>query len=111
ARADLRGEGMARDWGSRQDGLPPFPGAEARALIEAEFACPLERLFASFDETAVAAASIAQVHFARTADGQDVAVKVLRPGIAEAFARDLDLFLWLSGVCQRLHPAVHGVYA
>ena len=83
-----------------------MPGAEARALIEAEFACPLDALFASFDETAIAAASIAQVHFARTADGLDVAVKVLRPGIAAAFARDLDLFLWLAGLAERLQPAL-----
>ena len=103
-RADLLGEEIAADLTSLQDRLPPFPGAQARAAIEAEFEQPLETLFASFDEIAVAAASIAQVHFARTADGKDVAVKVLRPGIAEAFARDLDLFLWLAGWIERLHP-------
>jgi len=102
-RADLLGEEIAGDLTSLQDRLPPFPGAQARAAIEAEFERPLETLFASFDETAVAAASIAQVHFARTADGQEVAVKVLRPGIAQAFARDLDLFLWLAGWIERLH--------
>ncbi len=105
-RADLLGEEITVDLASLQDRLPPFPGAEARALIEAEFACPLGALFASFDETAIAAASIAQVHFARTTDGQDVAVKVLRPGIAAAFARDLDLFLWLAGLAERLQPAL-----
>jgi ubiquinone biosynthesis protein len=105
-RADLLGEEITVDLASLQDRLPPFSGAEARALIEAEFACPLGALFASFDETAIAAASIAQVHFARTADGQDVAVKVLRPGIAAAFARDLDLFLWLAGLGERLQPAL-----
>src|SRR5262249_57156386 len=71
---------------------------------ETEFARPLESLFASFDETAVAAASIAQVHFARTTEGLDVAVKVLRPGIVEAFARDLDLLLWLARLGERLQP-------
>ena len=91
---------------SLQDRLPPFPGAEARALIEAEFARPLDGLFASFDEPAIAAASIAQVHFARTTDGHEVAVKVLRPGIAAAFARDLDLFLWLADLAERLQPAL-----
>ena len=103
-RADLLGEEIAADLTSLQDRLPPFPGPQARAAIEAEFERPLENLFASFDETAVAAASIAQVHFARTTDGQEVAVKVLRPGIAQAFARDLDLFLWLAGWVERLHP-------
>ncbi len=105
-RADLLGEEIAVDLASLQNRLPPFPGAEARALIEAEFACPLGVLFASFDETAIAAASIAQVHFARTAEGRNVAVKVLRPGIAAAFARDLDLFLWLAGLAERLQPAL-----
>jgi len=103
-RADLFGEEITLDLASLQDRLPPFPGCEARALIEAEFANPLEALFASFDETAVAAASIAQVHFAQTTDGREVAVKVLRPGIAAAFSRDLDLFLWLARLSERLQP-------
>ncbi len=81
-RADLLGEEIAADLARLQDRLPPFPGAEARALIEAEFARPLDSLFATFDEAAIAAASIAQVHFARTSGGREVAVKVLRPGIA-----------------------------
>ncbi len=103
-RADLLGDELCADLASLQDRLPPFPGAQARAIIEAEFGRPLETLFVSFDETAVAAASIAQVHFARTPDGHDVAVKVLRPGVAQAFARDLDLFFWLAGWIERLYP-------
>jgi ubiquinone biosynthesis protein len=105
-RADLLGEEITADLTGLQDRLPPFPGSEARALIEAEFARPLDGLFASFDEGAIAAASIAQVHFARTTDGHEVAVKVLRPGIAAAFSRDLDLFLWLAGLGERLQPAL-----
>jgi ubiquinone biosynthesis protein len=105
-RADLLGEEMALDLSSLQDRLPPFPGQEARALIETELARPIDTLFTSFDEMAVAAASIAQVHFARTTDGQEVAVKILRPGIAAAFARDFDLFLWLAGLSERLQPAL-----
>jgi ubiquinone biosynthesis protein len=103
-RADLFGEEITLDLASLQDRLPPFPGSEARVLIESEFARPLETLFASFDETPVAAASIAQVHFARTTEGLDVAVKVLRPGIVEAFARDLDLFLWLARLSESRQP-------
>ena len=105
-RADLLGEELTIDLASLQDRLPPFSGNEARALIEAEFGRRLESLFAAFDETAMAAASIAQVHFARTGEGAEVAVKVLRPGIGEAFARDLDLFLWLAGMGERLQPAL-----
>ena len=103
-RADLFGEEITLDLASLQDRLPPFPGSEARVLIESEFSRPLETLFASFDEIPVAAASIAQVHFARTTEGLDVAVKVLRPGIVEAFARDLDLFLWLARLSERRQP-------
>ncbi len=105
-RADLFGDEIAADLASLQDRLPPFPGRQARALIEAEFGEPVANLFADFEDTAVAAASIAQVHFARTTDGQEVAVKVLRPGIAEAFARDLDLFFWLAALVERLQPAL-----
>jgi ubiquinone biosynthesis protein len=105
-RSDLLGEEVAADLATLQDRLPPFSGGEARALIEAEFRRPLGALFATFDEVAVAAASIAQVHFARTDDGREVAVKVLRPGIAAAFARDLDLLMWLATRLERQQPAL-----
>ncbi len=104
-RADLLGEEIAADLASLQDRLPPFPASAAKAIIEAEFKRPLESLYAAFEEKAVAAASIAQVHFARTADGREVAVKVLRPGIALAFARDLDLFRWLARLLERFAPS------
>jgi ubiquinone biosynthesis protein len=105
-RADLLGDEITEDLTLLQDSLPPFPGERARALIEAEFEQPLGNLFQSFEDTAIAAASIAQVHFAVTADGREVAVKVLRPGIARAFARDLDLFLWLARLTERTQPAL-----
>ncbi len=103
-RSDLIGETAATDLSSLQDRLPPFPGIQARALIEAELGRPIEDLFCQFDENAVAAASVAQVHFAETPDGRRVAVKVLRPGIEAAFARDLDLFLWLAQRLEAMLP-------
>ncbi|MEQ8196168.1 MAG: 2-polyprenylphenol 6-hydroxylase, partial [Rhodospirillales bacterium] len=103
-RADLLGEEMTADLSDLQDKLPPFPGAEARAAITAEFDKPVEDLFAAFDDTAVAAASIAQVHFAETQEGEAVAVKVLRPGIERAFVRDLDLFLWVAELIEKTRP-------
>jgi ubiquinone biosynthesis protein len=105
-RADLFGDEVAEDLALLQDRLPPFPGSAARSLIEAEFGRPLAELFASFDDTATAAASIAQVHFAVTADGREVAVKVLRPGIAGALDRDLDLFRWLARLVERTRPGL-----
>jgi ubiquinone biosynthesis protein len=103
-RADLLGDEITEDLTQLQDRLPPFAAAQARALIEAEFERPLASLFARFEDTAVAAASIAQVHFAVTTEGAEVAVKVLRPGIARAMARDLDLFLWLARLAERTQP-------
>lgn len=103
-RSDLVGERMAADLAELQDKLPPFPGAQARAIVEAEFGVPLHTLFQSFDEHPVAAASIAQVHFAVTTDGEEVAVKVLRPGIEAAFEQDIDLFFWLAELAEFLLP-------
>jgi len=93
-RSDLLGEDLTADLSKLQDRLPPFSGAEARAIIAEELGQPVSAIFQSFEDNAVAAASIAQVHFAVDAEGREVAVKVLRPGIEEAFERDLELFLW-----------------
>ncbi|HSI00479.1 MAG TPA: 2-polyprenylphenol 6-hydroxylase [Reyranella sp.] len=103
-RADLLSEEVATDLAKLQDHLPAFPGAEARRTLELELGKPIETLFASFDDTPIAAASIAQVHFATTTDGRLVAVKVLRPGIEAAFARDLDLFYWMAELVERTQP-------
>lgn len=105
-RADLMGEEIAADLSSLQDDLPPFPGEAARAAIEAEFGKPLDTLFTAFDDRAVAAASIAQVHFAVTSDGREVAVKVLRPGIEAKFASDLDLFYWGAETALAARPTL-----
>lgn len=103
-RSDLLGEQMAADLARLQDKLPPFSFAEARAAIEAEFSCPVEDLFQHFDEEPVAAASIAQVHFAITKDGKEVAVKILRPNVEKAFNGDLELFFWGARLLERSRP-------
>ena len=103
-RADLLSEEVAADLARLQDHIPAFPGAEARRIVESELGQPLGNIFSQFDDVPVAAASIAQVHFAVTADGRDVAVKVLRPGIAKAFEQDLDLFYWVAELVERTQP-------
>lgn len=103
-RSDLLGEEMAADLSKLQDKLPPFSGVQARAAIEAEFGQPVEELFEHFDDEPVAAASIAQVHFAVTTDGEDVAVKILRPNIEDAFQDDLELFFWGARLLERTRP-------
>jgi ubiquinone biosynthesis protein len=99
-RPDLLGEEVAADLSALQDRVEPFPGSEARATIERELEAPIERLFRHFDDVPVAAASIAQVHRAIDTEGREVAVKVLRPGIEEAFQRDLDLFFWVAEMIE-----------
>ncbi|MFZ1431230.1 MAG: 2-polyprenylphenol 6-hydroxylase [Geminicoccaceae bacterium] len=105
-RGDLLGEAIARDLSELQDQLPSFPAAEAKAVLEAELERPVAELFASFEDRPVAAASIAQVHFAVTPEGEEVAVKILRPGIGAAVERDLDFLLWLAEWAERVRPAL-----
>ncbi len=103
-RPDIVSEDVAEALTRLQDRLPPFPGEGARRIVAADLGQPVEALFSRFDDEAVAAASIAQVHRAVTADGVKVAVKVLRPGVREAFRRDLGTFFWLARLMERRVP-------
>jgi ubiquinone biosynthesis protein len=103
-RSDILGEEAASDLARLQDRLPPYPGEEARSIVAEELRQPVEALFEFFDSAPVSAASIAQVHYAVTTEGEPVAVKVLRPGIEEAFARDVDLMVWVAEWIERSQP-------
>ncbi|SFW71774.1 ubiquinone biosynthesis regulatory protein kinase UbiB [Luteibacter sp. UNCMF366Tsu5.1] len=103
-RRDLVPADVADELALLQDQVPPFPGAEARAIVERELKAPVGVLFASFQETALASASIAQVHAATLHDGREVVVKVLRPGIDTRIAADVDLLHTLGQLAQRWHP-------
>lgn len=100
-RPDLIGRPLAEGLLTLQDRLPPFSFAAAKATIEQELGGELTDHFSAFEEQAIAAASIAQVHKAVTTDGKQVAVKVLRPDIEKRFTRDLSLFDWLAKVAER----------
>ncbi|ODT00435.1 MAG: 2-polyprenylphenol 6-hydroxylase [Erythrobacter sp. SCN 62-14] len=110
-RPDLVGEEAANNLLSLQDSLPPVPFAEIKAAIESSFGQPLDKLFSEIDPVPVGAASIAQVHKGVTTDGRKVAIKVLRPGIREKFARDIATYEWaaahveaMGGEASRLRP-------
>jgi ubiquinone biosynthesis protein len=95
-RPDLVGSEAAENLSQLQDDLPPAPFTAIKASIERSFNAPLESLFSKFDETPVGAASIAQVHRAVTTEGVEVAVKVLRPGIEEEFAKAIETYEWAA---------------
>ncbi len=103
-RRDLVPADIADELSLLQDQVPPFPGSQARAIVERELKAPIDRLYARFDEQPLASASIAQVHAATMLDGSEVVVKVLRPGIDRQIARDVSLLHSLGELAQRWHP-------
>lgn len=104
-RPDIVGDELAEQLKDLQDRLPPFPTDVAKAMVEAELERPADAIFTEFSD-AVAAASIAQVHRATVIEtGQDVAVKVLRPGIEKAFRKDIDAFYLAAQTIEFLAPS------
>jgi ubiquinone biosynthesis protein len=101
-RPDLVGEKAAANLSQLQDDLPPAPFALIKQTIETSFGQPIEALFSSFDQVPVGAASIAQVHRAVTTDGREVAVKVLRPGIEDEFAKAIETYEWAAAHAERM---------
>jgi ubiquinone biosynthesis protein len=90
-RRDLLPLDVANELALLQDRVPPFPGAQAVALVERAFGKPISEVFEHFEPVPVASASIAQVHFARLRGGREVAVKVLRPNMLSVIEDDLAL--------------------
>jgi ubiquinone biosynthesis protein len=110
-RRDLLPGDVADELEKLQDRVPPFPGVEARAIVESAYGRPVSEVFEQFDETPLAAASIAQVHVARLRTGEDVVVKVIRPGVRARIERDLEVMHVLArlardyaGEGRRLRP-------
>ncbi|MBD3657992.1 MULTISPECIES: ubiquinone biosynthesis regulatory protein kinase UbiB [Marinobacter] len=110
-RRDLLPDDMAESLKHLQDRVPPFPSAQARAIIEASLGKPVTELFAEFEADPMASASVAQVHAATLPTGQQVVVKVLRPGIEKVIHQDLALMYLMAGLLEkywsegkRLHP-------
>ncbi|MGC1819234.1 MAG: ubiquinone biosynthesis regulatory protein kinase UbiB [Casimicrobiaceae bacterium] len=101
-RRDLLPTDIADELALLQDRVPPFPSVEVEATITRVFRKPLAEVFKSFDLTPVASASVAQVHFADLPDGTPVAVKVLRPRIADVIEHDLALMQTGASLVERL---------
>ena len=101
-RPDIIGNKIAEDMAMLRDNLPSFPKAEAISIIEEQFQDKIENIFQNFSDP-IAAASIAQVHFAEIKDGNKtipVAVKVLRPNIIETISDEMSRLDWLTNFLE-----------
>ncbi|MDQ8039180.1 MAG: ubiquinone biosynthesis regulatory protein kinase UbiB [Rickettsiella sp.] len=100
-RRDFIPEDIADELAKLQDRVPPFSGEQARAIIEAACKKPIVEIFAEFDTTPLASASVAQVHAAQLLTGQSVVAKVLRPGINKRIVKDVDLLYAIADLATR----------
>jgi ubiquinone biosynthesis protein len=103
-RQDLFPENVITELQKLQDAVPPFPSSQARQIIESELGRPTVELFATFDDTPLAAASIAQVHAAILLDGSAAIVKVQRPGIEQVIHADLEILFACARLLQQHVP-------
>jgi len=101
-RRDLLPQDIADELALLQDHVPPFPGEQARDIIEEALGQPVSEVFASFDTTPLASASIAQVHPATLHDGREAVVKVVRPGIGKQLRKDIDLLKTVAKLAEKV---------
>ena len=101
-RRDLLADDIAEELAKLQDQVPPFASALALAELEKAYGKPVHDVFKTFEAEPVASASVAQVHFASLPDGREVAVKILRPGIAPTINHDIALLDVFAGLLERL---------
>lgn len=90
-RPDIIPEALVKEFEKLQDRVPPFAFAEAKIIVEREIGKKIEDVFEEFSEKPMASASIGQVYKAKLRTGEEVVVKVQRPGVAETIALDLGI--------------------
>jgi ubiquinone biosynthesis protein len=100
-RRDLLPPDIADELAKLQDAVPPFPVEQAVAIIEGAYGESVDEVFERFDKEPLAAASIAQVHTAKLKAGNEVIVKVLRPGVLQQIESDLAVMRVLAGLADR----------
>ena len=103
-RRDLLPEDIADELARLQDSVPPFPEQQSIAIIEKALGKPVTELFASFESTPMASASVAQVHSATLHSGEQAVVKVVRPDIEPIIQQDIALLFTLARLAARFHP-------
>jgi len=101
-RRDMLPNDIADELAKLQDRVPPFPSDQALAVLRRAYGRDAKDVFAEFDPTPVASASVAQVHRATLKSGEAVAVKVLRPGIDKIIDSDMALLDTLAGLLEAL---------
>ena len=99
-RPDILPTDVLKEFQSLLDRVPPIPFAQVREALESELAHPLDEVFAEFDEEPLGSASIAQVHRARLLGGQEVAVKLQRPGIEQIIRSDVHILYSLAQLAE-----------
>ena len=100
-RQDLLPTDIGRELAKLQDQVPPFPAEQALAAVSQAYGQTADEVFADFEETALAAASIAQVHVARLHTGEEVIVKILRPNVHQQIERDIEVLYAFARLAQR----------
>jgi ubiquinone biosynthesis protein len=100
-RPDVVPHAFVREFEKLQDDVPSFPFAEVLDQITDELGGPVEHFFAEIDPVPLAAASIAQVHRARLKTGEDVVIKVRRPGVVAVVESDISALMALAGLAER----------
>lgn len=100
-RRDLLSTDIADELVKLQDRVPPFPGEDAKKIVESTFKKSIHELFASFELLPLASASIAQVHAAKNLSGENVVVKVVRPGIKKKIRQDLQLLFTIAHLMEK----------